>query len=77
VNEKKSRENDFIEKLRSYRMKPVEEEISQEQKREFKSKERERVIIIIVSGVIVLIAISLIMYFWNDILDILLGIFLP
>lgn len=68
MNEKKSRENDFIEKLRNFRMKPVEEEISQEQKGELKSKERERVIIIIVSSVIGIIAISLIIYFWKDIL---------
>jgi hypothetical protein len=68
VNENKSRENDFIEKLRNFRMKPVEEQVSQEQKREFKSKQRERVIIIIVFSEIGFIAISLIIYFWNDIL---------
>jgi hypothetical protein len=68
VNENKSRENDFIEKLRNFRMKPVEEQVSQEQKREFKSKQRERVIIIIVFSEIGFIAISLIIYFWNDII---------
>ncbi|MEJ2294708.1 MAG: hypothetical protein P8Y23_08050 [Candidatus Lokiarchaeota archaeon] len=68
MNENKSRENDFIEKLRNFRMKPVEEQVSQEQKREFKSKQRERVIIIIVFSEIGFIAISLIIYFWNDIL---------